>query len=140
MGSIGRLKRGVVDSLLVEEDFFLVIVDPHHPKIVLPESRKKAGEPVGLHIGWRLARPIPDLHVDDQGITATLSFDGLPFCCFLPWSAMMQLSNGAEHLIWICPPSERKSPQGVDDGAGHDAKDDEKDDEKRKNRPKLRLV
>jgi hypothetical protein len=153
MGSVGNIKQLVVESLLLEEDFILIVVDPQHPQVALPDSLKKKAEPVGLHIGMRLAKPIPDLQIDAEGISATLSFDGAPFYCFLPWTSIMQLSNGEEHLIWICPPSETKNEtkglrgldshtaNAADEGAdGDDGSPDPNDKDKRKDKPKLRLV
>lgn len=32
--------------------------------------------------------PIPDLEVDDRGISATLSFDRSPFKTFVPWESV----------------------------------------------------
>jgi hypothetical protein len=38
-----------------------------------------------------MAIPIPDLKVDDDGITCTLSFNRSPFWCKIPWGAIYAL-------------------------------------------------
>jgi len=110
MGSIARLKRQAVQWLLQEEDFFLVVVNPGAEGVELPAALIEAGQPVGLNIGLRMAVPIPDLIVDEQGISATLSFDRTPHHCTLPWPAVLQLSAGLEHLVWVEPEPEEEPP------------------------------
>ena len=41
-----------------------------------------------LQYGQNMPIPIPDLRVDDQGITATLSFSRTPHRTFVPWTAV----------------------------------------------------
>jgi stringent starvation protein B len=41
-----------------------------------------------LQYGQNMPIPIPDLKVDDEGITATLSFSRTPHRTFVPWSAV----------------------------------------------------
>jgi stringent starvation protein B len=41
-----------------------------------------------LQYGQNMPIPIPDLSVDDQGITATLSFSRTPHRTFVPWTAV----------------------------------------------------
>jgi stringent starvation protein B len=41
-----------------------------------------------LQYGQNMPIPIPDLKVDDDGITATLSFSRTPHRTFVPWSAV----------------------------------------------------
>jgi hypothetical protein len=121
MGSIASLKRTVVEALLEKEDFFLLVVDPKQQGVVLPEYLLESGQPVGINIGRKMAIPIPDLDVDENGIQGTLSFSRTPFYCFFPWPCVVQLSAHEEHLVWVLPQEEQT-------------------DKPQDQRPKLRLV
>ena len=107
MGTIGNIKRTVIEQLLTEEDFILVVVLPSVPGVRLPDDLLKAGEPVGLNIGHKMAIPIPDLKLDEAGVTGTLSFNRLPFHCAFPWRAVVQVTADMEHMIWVEPPVEQ---------------------------------
>lgn len=127
MGAIADLRHKVVGQLLDEVDFALLVIDPRQPGVVLPPALLEPGDPVGLHIGWHLTIPIPDLELDEQGIRGTLSFDDGSFHCTLPWMAIMQASVDGEHMVWIIP--------------GNETSDAPSDAEKAsKGRPNLRLV
>jgi stringent starvation protein B len=41
-----------------------------------------------LQYGRSMPIPIPDLRVDEEGVTATLSFSRVPHQTFIPWSAV----------------------------------------------------
>jgi hypothetical protein len=120
-GPIARLRREIVEKLLAEADFIAVVVSPLCPGVKLPEEYLRAGEPVPLHLGWRLPLPIPDLVLDERGISGTLSFRRTPFACHLPWESILQVSLGDEHLVWITagpppapaepPPEEQRRPK-----------------------------
>ena len=127
-GPIARLRRDVVEKLLEQADFVLVVVSPVCPGVELPAALMQTGQSVALHIGRRLAIPIPDLRLDDHGISGTLSFQGTPFACRLPWASIIQVSLEEEHLIWITstPP-----PTPDEEHAGRPRPE---------TRPKLRLV
>ncbi len=43
---------------------------------------------VVLQFGYNMAVPIPDMKVDNLGVSGTLSFRGVPFFCFVPWNAI----------------------------------------------------
>jgi hypothetical protein len=105
MGPITKLKQQIVSQLLGELDYVLLVVDPRCPGVALPAEVVACGQPVGLHIGFRVAIPIPDLQLTDHGITGTLSFNRAPFHCALPWASVVQVSAGDEHLLWLTPPS-----------------------------------
>ena len=128
MGSIAELKKNVIDRLLVDEDFFLVVVDPRYPGVRLPDYLAQSEQPVGLSIGLRMVIPIPDLKVDEAGIQGTLSFSRTPFHCVIPWAAMVQVSSNEEHLVWVVPPERRRDETKP------------KEMEKPNGKPRLRLV
>jgi stringent starvation protein B len=47
-----------------------------------------------LQYGDNMPIPIPDLQVDDEGITATLSFSRMPHRTFVPWAAVYMIERG----------------------------------------------
>jgi hypothetical protein len=54
-----------------------------------------------LQVGRRMAIPIPDLTIDDEGISCTLSFNRSPFWCRIPWSAIYALiGEGGRGGVW----------------------------------------
>ena len=113
MGPISKLKQQIVSQLLRELDYVLLVVDPRCPGVTLPAEVIEQGQPVGLHIGFRVAIPIPDLQLTEVGITCTLSFNRTPFHCVLPWTSVVQVSAADEHLLWLAPPSEdQPEPRG----------------------------
>ena len=79
MGSISRMKRQIIEQLLAEEEYILMVILPTVDGVKLPDSLMQAGEPVGINIGMKMAIPIPDLEITDDGISATLSFNRSPF-------------------------------------------------------------
>ena len=111
MGPITKLKQQIVSQLLGELDYVLLVVDPRSPGVTLPAEIVEAGQPVGLHIGFQVAIPIPDLQLDEHGIMGTLSFNRIPFHCALPWASVVQVSVGDEHLLWLAPPSTGDEPE-----------------------------
>lgn len=124
-GPIAGLRREIVERLLGEVDFVLLVVNPGCPGVRLPDALMVAGQPVPLHIGWRLAVPIPDLRIDQSGVSGTLSFGRAPHACHVPWASIVQVSLGDEHLIRITPeliPGHAETPSASEA------------------RPKLRLV
>lgn len=108
MGTISNIKRTVIEQLLQEEDFILVVVLPTVPGVKLPDDLLKAAEPVGLNVGYKMAIPIPDLKLDDTGVSGTLSFNRMPFHCTFPWRAVVQVTADMEHMIWVEPPPEQE--------------------------------
>jgi hypothetical protein len=110
MGAINKLKRQVVSQLLSELDYILLVVDPRCAGVTLPAELVALGQPVGLHIGFHLAIPIPDLQVEESGISGTLSFNRTPFRCALPWTSVVQISAHDEHLLWLTPPPAEEPP------------------------------
>jgi len=62
--------------------------------VYVPEHLK-ATPTTALQIGYNFPVPIPDLKIDDTGITATLSFSRTPYLCFVPWDAVFAITNEA---------------------------------------------
>src|SRR5258706_16049007 len=86
-------KKDVAMALLQGPSIF-VHLDPRKPEVVVPPYFKKQPQLV-LQVGLNMAISIPDLKVDDEGVTCTLSFNRRPFWCRLPWTAIYALVGEA---------------------------------------------
>jgi hypothetical protein len=61
-----------------------------HERLVVPASvAPPEGAAQVLSYGLDMPVPIPDLVVDDSGVSATLSFSRSPFKTFVPWEAVV---------------------------------------------------
>jgi stringent starvation protein B len=82
-------KKDVALALLEESSMFIHL-DPRRPDVLVPKGFM--GQPqLVLQVGLNMAIPIPDLHIDEAGISCTLSFSRAPFWCRIPWSAIYAL-------------------------------------------------
>lgn len=88
-GSELPTKHVVAEALLGEGSLF-VHFDPRVPGVVAPAHFKSQPQLV-FQFGRGLVVPIPDLLVDDEGISGTLSFSRTPHACFVPWEAVFAL-------------------------------------------------
>jgi stringent starvation protein B len=92
-------KKDLALALLQESSVFIHL-DPRKPEVIVPPYFKKQPQLV-LQVGLNMAVNIPDLTVDDEGVSCTLSFNRTPFWCRLPWTAVYALV-GEDHqgMIW----------------------------------------
>ncbi|MCC6216105.1 MAG: hypothetical protein IT376_14660 [Polyangiaceae bacterium] len=92
-------KKDVVLALLEQSSAFIHL-DPRHEGVRVPPWFKKQAQLV-LQVGLNMAVPIPDLNVDDEGVTCTLSFSRSPFFCVLPWAAVYALvGEDGRGMVW----------------------------------------
>lgn len=92
-------KKDVALALLQGSSLYIHL-DPRKAEVVVPLHFKKQAQLV-LQVGLNMAVPIPDLQVDDEGVTCTLSFNRTPFWCRLPWSAVYALvGDDKRGMIW----------------------------------------
>jgi hypothetical protein len=64
--------------------------------------------------------PIPDLRLDDDGISCTLSFNRAPFFCVVPWSSIFAMvGDDGRGMVWPddVPAEVARQAQGRADGA-----------------------
>lgn len=73
----------------------MVYLDPKPSTVIVP-ARFKQDVRLILAVGTSMHIPIPDLKVDANGISGTLSFDRTPFFCRVPWSAVYALTTNDE--------------------------------------------
>lgn len=92
-------KKEVAEALLEGSSLF-VHLDPRRSGVLVPKWF--TGQPqLVLQVGLNMAIPIPDLKVDDVGVSCTLSFSRAPFWCRLPWSAIYALvGEDGRGMVW----------------------------------------
>jgi hypothetical protein len=92
-------KKEVALMLLESSDVFIHL-DPRKDHVVVPIHLRKQPHLI-LQVGLNMPVPIPDLEVDDDGISCTLSFNRSPFWCKLPWHCVYALvSKDARGMVW----------------------------------------
>jgi hypothetical protein len=100
MNTLTKLKRHVVEHLLIECPQILVACAVHHPDTRVPAQFKDA-DAVTLLWGMQLPVPIKDLRTDDHGLSGTLSFGRTPHFCVVPWESIIcvALEDGTEPVV-----------------------------------------
>jgi stringent starvation protein B len=93
-------KKAVALDLLERTSVF-VHLDPRRPGVEVPPQFASQPQLV-LQVGLNMQVAIPDLDVDDDGITCTLSFNRRPHFCCLPWAAIYALIGepGSGGMVW----------------------------------------
>lgn len=92
-------KKDVALALL-EGPSVYVHLDPRKPGVIVPAWFKKQPQLV-LQVGLNMAIPIPDLRVEDDALTCTLSFSRTPVWCKLPWDAVYALvGEDGRAMLW----------------------------------------
>lgn len=77
-----------------------VHLDPRRAGVTVPPWFKKQHQLV-LQIGLNMAIPIPDLRLDEDGMSCTLSFSGSPFFCVVPWTGVFAIvGDDARGMVW----------------------------------------
>lgn len=99
-------KRQVLERLLGEGNAY-VYLDPRSPEVLLPSWLLQQPQ-VMLHLGYGLAVPIPDLELDEDGFSATLSFNRTPVFCRVPWTSVFAIAgdDGRGHVFLESVPPE----------------------------------
>ncbi len=93
-------KKEVALALLERSSVF-VHLDPRIAAVIVPLGFKKQPQLV-LQVGLNMPVPIRDLHLDDDGMTCTLSFNRTPFFCIVPWSSVYAIvgCDDGRGMIW----------------------------------------
>jgi hypothetical protein len=80
-----------------------VHLDPRLKEVIVPLYLRQQHSVV-LEWGFSLPRPIPDMKLDADAISGTLSFPGdLRSLCIVPWSCVFALSSPALDLGKVWP-------------------------------------
>jgi stringent starvation protein B len=92
-------KRDVALALLESSTLYLHL-DPRHGEVKVPPWFKKQPQLV-LQVGLNMPVPIPDLNLDDDGVSCTLSFNRSPHFCYVPWAAIYALvGEDGRGMVW----------------------------------------
>jgi stringent starvation protein B len=92
-------KKDVARALLLRGSVFIHL-DPRTAGVLVP-ARLRPQAQVVLQVGLDMPVPIPDLRIDEEGVFGTLSFKGVPFTCFVPWSAVFALvGEDGKGMVW----------------------------------------
>jgi stringent starvation protein B len=92
-------KKDVALALL-ERSTIRVFLDPRKAGVIVPPWFKTQPQLL-LDVGLNTAVPIPDLHLDDEAMSCTLSFNRAPFYCVIPWSAVFAVvGDGDRAVVW----------------------------------------
>jgi stringent starvation protein B len=85
---------------LLERSSVHVHLDPRAGGVAVPVWFKKQPQLV-LQIGLNMPVPIPDLRLDDEGMSCTLSFSRQPFFCMVPWSSVFAMvGDDGRGMVW----------------------------------------
>jgi stringent starvation protein B len=85
---------------LLERSSVHVHLDPRGDGVMVPVWFKKQPQLV-LQIGLNMPVPIPDLRLDDEGLSCTLSFNRSPFYCVVPWpSVFAMVGDDGRGMVW----------------------------------------
>jgi stringent starvation protein B len=89
-----------VGLALLERSSVYVHLDPRQDTVVVPAWFKKQPQLV-LQVGMNMPVPIPDLRLDDDGMSCTLSFNRAPFFCVVPWSSVFAMvGEDGRGMVW----------------------------------------
>ncbi len=93
-------KKEVALALLEREPSVFIHLDPRRPGVVVPKWLANQPQLV-LQIGMNMTISIPDLKVDEEGISCTLSFQRTPIWCRLPWGAIWAMVGESQRgMVW----------------------------------------
>ena len=85
---------------LLERSSVYVHLDPRETAVVVPAWFKKQPQLV-LQVGLNMPGPIPDLRLDDDGMSCTLSFNRAAFFCMVPWSSVFAMvGEDGRGMVW----------------------------------------
>jgi stringent starvation protein B len=77
-----------------------VHLDPRQVGVVVPPWFKKQPQLV-LQIGLNMPVAVPDLRLDDEGMSCTLSFNRSPFHCVVPWASVFAMvGEDGKGMVW----------------------------------------
>lgn len=92
-------KKDVALTLLERSSVFIHL-DPRVDTVRVPPWFRKQPQLV-LQVGLNMAVAIPDLNIDDEGISCTLSFNRSPFYCVIPWGCVYALvGEDSRGMVW----------------------------------------
>ena len=92
-------KKEVALALLEGSSVFIHL-DPRNDEVRVPPWFKRQPRLV-LQIGLNMPVPIPDLNLDEDSVSCTLSFNRSPHFCRIPWAAVFALvGEDGRGMLW----------------------------------------
>ncbi|MCA9589961.1 MAG: hypothetical protein KC657_31875 [Myxococcales bacterium] len=92
-------KKDVALALLERSSVF-VHLDPRAGGVMVPVHFRKQPRLV-LQIGLNMPIPIPDLVLDEDALSCTLSFSRSPFHCVVPWGSIFAMvGEDGRGMVW----------------------------------------
>lgn len=96
---MGQNKLDVARALLRDTTIF-VHFDARRPGVLVPSHISHMSRAT-LQFGLNMAVPIPDLAMNDDAISGTLSFSRVPIFCKVPWSSVFAITaEDKRGMIW----------------------------------------
>ena len=85
---------------LLEKSNVDVYLDPRAQGVVVPPQFRKEPRLI-LKIGLNMPVPIPDLRLDEESMSCTLSFNRARFYCVVPWSSVFAMvGDDGRGMVW----------------------------------------
>ncbi len=85
---------------LLERSNVDIYLDPRARGVVVPPQFRKEPRLI-LKIGLNMPVPIPDLRLDDESMSCTLSFNRSPFYCVVPWTSVFAMvGDDGRGMVW----------------------------------------
>src|SRR3954462_6400336 len=85
---------------LLERSNVDVYLDPRARGVVVPPEFRKEPRLI-LKIGLNMPVPIPDLRLDEESMSCTLSFNRAPFYCVVPWTSVFAMvGEDGRGMVW----------------------------------------
>jgi stringent starvation protein B len=85
---------------LLERSNVDIYLDPRAQGVVVPPQFRKEPRLI-LKIGLNMPVPIPDLRLDDESMSCTLSFNRAKFFCVVPWpSVFAMVGDDGRGMVW----------------------------------------
>jgi hypothetical protein len=100
---------------LLERSNVDVYLDPRAKGVVVPPQFRKEPRLI-LKIGLNMPVPIPDLRLDDESMSCTLSFNRAKFYCVVPWlSVFAMVGDDGRGMVWPDDVPQELAVRVVDD-------------------------
>ena len=85
---------------LIQRSSVYIHLDPRREGVRVPPWFRNQPQLV-LQVGLNMAIPIPDLGIEDDAVSCTLSFSRSPHFCYVPWPAVYALmGEDGKGMVW----------------------------------------
>jgi stringent starvation protein B len=92
-------KKDVMVALIQRSSVYIHL-DPRRDGVRVPPWFRNQPQLV-LQVGLNMAIPIPDLGIEDDAVSCTLSFSRSPHFCYVPWPAVYALmGEDGKGMVW----------------------------------------